>query len=257
MIPLPPVLLDFPIEDVVSQDTTNTRGYIYGDIEVANNVDLTLGLSYDDFDGDTYDLSETNPKLGVTWDATEDLQFRAAYFKILKPVLASNRTLEPTQVAGFNQFYDDATGTVKVTVAVEDGSGLRPGAFVRVDIVTDTHPDALVVSRSALVAEGRRWHLYRLTDDDTAVEQVEVTSEDLGPGRAHRLDEVVFGEAFLDESSRLAFVLHLYNREEGGIRYSANVLNKIFFAGSNLFEASINPSMPALFMSSRLMKAGT
>jgi RND family efflux transporter MFP subunit len=70
---------------------------------------------------------------------------------------------------------DAATGTVKVTVAVEDGSGLRPGAFVRVDIVTDTHPDALVVSRSALVAEGRRWHLYRLTDDDTSVEQVEVT----------------------------------------------------------------------------------
>jgi multidrug efflux pump subunit AcrA (membrane-fusion protein) len=70
---------------------------------------------------------------------------------------------------------DPATGTVKVTVAVEGGSGLRPGAFVRVDIVTDTHVDALVVARSALVAEGRRWHLYRLTDNDTSVEQVEVT----------------------------------------------------------------------------------
>jgi RND family efflux transporter MFP subunit len=68
---------------------------------------------------------------------------------------------------------DPATGTVKVTVAVEGGSGLRPGAFVRVDIVTDTHADALVVARSALVAEGRRWHLYRLTDDDTSVEQVD------------------------------------------------------------------------------------
>jgi len=69
---------------------------------------------------------------------------------------------------------DPATGTVKVTVAVEGGSGLRPGAFVRVDIVTDTHAGALVVTRSALVAEGRRWHLYRLTDDDTSVEQIEV-----------------------------------------------------------------------------------
>jgi multidrug efflux pump subunit AcrA (membrane-fusion protein) len=66
------------------------------------------------------------------------------------------------------------TGTVKVTVAVEAGSGLRPGAFVRVDIVTDTHADALVVARSALVAEGRRWHLYRLTEDRTTVEQIEV-----------------------------------------------------------------------------------
>lgn len=69
---------------------------------------------------------------------------------------------------------DPATGTVKVTVAVEGGSGLRPGAFVRVDIVTDTHADALVVARSALVAEGRRWHLYRLADDDSSVEQIEV-----------------------------------------------------------------------------------
>ena len=69
---------------------------------------------------------------------------------------------------------DPATGTVKVTVAVEAGSGLRPGAFVRVDIVTDTRASALVVARSALVAEGRRWHLYRLTEDGTKVEQIEV-----------------------------------------------------------------------------------
>jgi membrane fusion protein (multidrug efflux system) len=70
---------------------------------------------------------------------------------------------------------DPATGTVKVTVAVEGGAGLRPGAFVRVDIVTATHDDALVVPRSALVAEGRRWHLYRLAEAGDAVEQLEVT----------------------------------------------------------------------------------
>ena len=68
---------------------------------------------------------------------------------------------------------DPTTGTVKVTVAVKGDSGLRPGAFVRVDIVTDTHSDALVVARSALVAEGRRWHIYRLTEDEL-VEQIEV-----------------------------------------------------------------------------------
>ncbi len=70
---------------------------------------------------------------------------------------------------------DPATGTVKVTVAVAAGAGLRPGAFVRVDIVTATHEEALVVPRSALVAEGRRWHLYRLADDGDTVEQLEVT----------------------------------------------------------------------------------
>ncbi|MEJ2190101.1 MAG: efflux RND transporter periplasmic adaptor subunit, partial [Acidobacteriota bacterium] len=69
---------------------------------------------------------------------------------------------------------DPATGTVKVTVAVVGETGLRPGAFVRVDIVTDTHHDALVVPRSSLVAEGRRWQLYRLRDDDETVQQIEV-----------------------------------------------------------------------------------
>ena len=69
---------------------------------------------------------------------------------------------------------DPATGTVKVTVAVVGNTGLRPGAFVRVDIVTDTHDDALVVPRSSLVAEGRRWQLYRLGDDGETVQQIEV-----------------------------------------------------------------------------------
>jgi len=71
---------------------------------------------------------------------------------------------------------DPTTGTVKVTLAVRVAGGLRPGSFVRVGIVTDTHENTLVVPRSALVAEGRRWHLFRLKDDDDErVELVEVT----------------------------------------------------------------------------------
>jgi membrane fusion protein (multidrug efflux system) len=71
---------------------------------------------------------------------------------------------------------DPSTGTVKVTLAVRRAGSLRPGSFVRVGIVTDTHEEALVVPRSALVADGRRWHLFRIKDDDEHhVEQVEVT----------------------------------------------------------------------------------
>jgi membrane fusion protein (multidrug efflux system) len=70
---------------------------------------------------------------------------------------------------------DAATGTVKVTLAVSRPSSLRPGAFVRVGIVTDTHARALVVPRSALVAEGRRWHVFRVDAGGETVEQLEVT----------------------------------------------------------------------------------
>jgi membrane fusion protein (multidrug efflux system) len=99
---------------------------------------------------------------------------------------------------------DPATGTVKVTVAVEGESGLRPGAFVRVDIVTDTHLDALVVERSALVAEGRRWHLYRLGDEDL-VEQIEVV---LGfeNGQQVEIDHLVDPELTLSNGDQVVIV---------------------------------------------------
>jgi RND family efflux transporter MFP subunit len=73
---------------------------------------------------------------------------------------------------------DPATGTVKVTLNVVHAGHLRPGAFVRVDIVTDQHPRALVVPRSALAAEGQRWYLYRLGPGDKVEKlQVEVGFE--------------------------------------------------------------------------------
>jgi membrane fusion protein (multidrug efflux system) len=69
---------------------------------------------------------------------------------------------------------DVETGTVKVTLAVSGQAILRPGTFVRVDVVIATHVDTLVVQRSALVPEGRRWHMFRLNDAGTHVERLEV-----------------------------------------------------------------------------------
>jgi RND family efflux transporter MFP subunit len=57
---------------------------------------------------------------------------------------------------------DPATGTVKVTIAVSEEESIRPGTFVRVSIVTGSREGALVVPRSAMVAEGRRWKIFRL-----------------------------------------------------------------------------------------------
>jgi len=69
---------------------------------------------------------------------------------------------------------DPATATVKVTLAVRPVRGLRPGSFARVEIVIETHGQALTVPRSALVAEGRRWHLFRVVEQGDTVERVEV-----------------------------------------------------------------------------------
>ncbi len=69
---------------------------------------------------------------------------------------------------------DASTATVKVTVTVPPRAGLRPGGFVRVEVVTDVRERALVVPRSALVAEGRRWHIFRVGDDGEHAERLEV-----------------------------------------------------------------------------------
>jgi hypothetical protein len=52
-----------------------------------------------------------NPKFGVMWNPFPDTTLRGAVFRVLKRTLINDQTLEPTQVAGFNQFFDDFNGT--------------------------------------------------------------------------------------------------------------------------------------------------
>ena len=87
------------------------RGYLYGNIELPSTVTWTVGLTYQDYDEPAVEADGVMPKFGVQWHVNPALRLRASYFEVLKPALASNRTLEPTQVAGFNQFFDDANAT--------------------------------------------------------------------------------------------------------------------------------------------------
>lgn len=80
----------------------------------------------------------------------------------------------PARIERIAPAVDPASGTVKVTISVDaPGVALRPGAFVRAAVVTDTHEQALVVPRAALVAQGPRWYLFRRRADDS-VERLEV-----------------------------------------------------------------------------------
>ena len=80
---------------------------------MAADLTFTLGVSADQFDeeGGIGDKDQVNPKLGLTWRLGTGTTVRAAGFETLKRTLVTDQTLEPTQVAGFNQFYDDPSGT--------------------------------------------------------------------------------------------------------------------------------------------------
>jgi len=62
-------------------------------------------------DPDAKDGSQFNPKLGIVWEAFEGTTLRGAWFRVLKRTLVTDQTVEPTQVAGFNQFFDELNAT--------------------------------------------------------------------------------------------------------------------------------------------------
>ena len=100
--------------DPASLDSHFLDLYVYAYINYLKNVTVTLGASFDKNESkelDAVDKSQFNPKVGITWNPVPNTTLRAAFFRTLKRTLITNQTLEPTQVAGFNQFYDDFNST--------------------------------------------------------------------------------------------------------------------------------------------------
>ncbi len=128
--PPPPPFIPATILSERDQDQRQHNAYVYAYLPYGNDLTVTLGASYDALDidnndkgaangvpvpasGSHLDVTKFNPKLGISWELATDTTLRAAAFRAVARNLVSDQTIEPTQVAGFNQFYDDATGTVE------------------------------------------------------------------------------------------------------------------------------------------------
>ncbi len=106
-----------PIKE--GQDLTRTHIYNYSNLKLTENLLTTLGLSYDIFNAEN-DINHRrdnkknplSPKFGLVWNPISTTTFRTVLLRSLNVTRASNQTIEPTQVAGFNQFFDDINGTV-------------------------------------------------------------------------------------------------------------------------------------------------
>jgi membrane fusion protein, multidrug efflux system len=71
-------------------------------------------------------------------------------------------------VKRISPIVDPRSGTFKVTVGVEDRwEYLRPGIFINVRIVTDTHSQAILVPKQAVVYDGGERYVY-VVQDSTA-----------------------------------------------------------------------------------------
>ena len=125
----------FTITDTTERKDKHTNLYVYSYLTLPKNLILTLGMSGDFYNETGTTLESTalpglppdepvavpaqvygeknqfNPKAGITWSFTSGTTLRGAWFRTLKRTLITDQTLEPTQVAGFNQFFDDASAT--------------------------------------------------------------------------------------------------------------------------------------------------
>jgi hypothetical protein len=96
-------------------DVSSWSAYSYLYLDAPQQMTWTLGgalVSYDEDLQDGVDVLEFLPKVGLRAEITDGLRVRASYLRSFKPRLVSEQILEPTSVAGFNQFYDAINGSL-------------------------------------------------------------------------------------------------------------------------------------------------
>jgi tetratricopeptide (TPR) repeat protein len=105
-----------PFQSPICSSQSNSRqkhdmAYVYSNIVYPQDFTWTIGASRDAMEDDSLKIRKLNPKLGLQWSVTPGTEFRLAYLETVKRTLLVNQTIEPTQVAGFNQFFDEINGT--------------------------------------------------------------------------------------------------------------------------------------------------
>jgi predicted porin len=118
-VTLDPLIVPPPFNVAVStqdQDLQHYNVYAYTYIKPLESLALTVGASgdfvrADDDESFVDDKDRFNPKFGIVWNPIPSTTLRGAAFSTLKRTLITDQTLEPTQVAGFNQFFDEENAT--------------------------------------------------------------------------------------------------------------------------------------------------
>jgi RND family efflux transporter MFP subunit len=111
-------------------------------------------------------------------------------------------------VERISPIVDQSSGTVKVTIALDPKPGFRPGAFVRVDIRTDTKSDAVLIPKRAIIEEDGQNYVYVASQDTAKRSKVEIGYQSEGiveirSGVAPGQKVVVAGQGALKEGAKI------------------------------------------------------
>lgn len=106
----------FESNEKIIREENNAYGYGIG--RIGRRITLTAGLSYNAVRNSPNTFDRLSPKFGIRWEPMDTFSIRAAAFQSVKRNLTQNQTVEPTQIAGFNQFYDDTPGTRSINYGI-------------------------------------------------------------------------------------------------------------------------------------------
>jgi tetratricopeptide (TPR) repeat protein len=243
-------------------DVRHLNAYVYSYINFPKTVTWTLGASgdfvkYDLGNNKSETRNKANPKFGVTWNPLPGTTLRGAIFRATKRTLITGQTIEPTQVAGFNQFFDDVNGAEswRYGIAVDQrfSQNLYGGVEFSYRDLTEVPYNYFIsdvewkeyLGRSYLYWSPHRWfavkaeYLYeRFTrDDDFALGTKYV--------KTHR---VPVGLSFHHPSGLSTMVKTTYINQRGKFEPQFDVGN--FVSGSDnfwLFDAAVSYRLPRRF----------
>ena len=101
-----------PTESATKSRSRHGNAYAYGLWRGPAGSTITTGLALDDFHDEVrFSQRRYSPKFGLVVPTVTGTTVRAAAFRSVKRLIATDQTLEPTQVAGFNQLFDDVNQT--------------------------------------------------------------------------------------------------------------------------------------------------
>ena len=84
-------------------------------------------------------------------------------------VLDSSKEVMKGRIKLISPVIDPTTGTIKLTVEVSDyPANTRPGDFVEVQVITDTHPGVVLVPRFSVITDHHEQVVFIVAEDNTA-----------------------------------------------------------------------------------------
>jgi ferric-dicitrate binding protein FerR (iron transport regulator) len=98
-------------DDTEDNDPSFKSIYAYSLLALPAHVSMTLGATFEEYEYRLYKTDQFGPKFGLSWDVDGNTTLRGAYLKSIARPSHYEKTIEPTQVVGFNQYFDDVEGS--------------------------------------------------------------------------------------------------------------------------------------------------